>query len=210
MHHHTTHDPHATGWHVQILGMAISIYSRDLVERLATRAKLRSVHITSVHRAVQDQARIFFQKHVIEQKPANYKNEEVAHIIAQARSLHAKGSSDQAVQIYLIRAIEETRGGPGSISRHMLGSPFVEVFDIAHYSGPTKGPGRHNDMTEIEARAFLDACRAFVPCPINRLGHSAELGIKVPRYEFVDEKCFHLEVLQPFDGLELQSFTKYA
>jgi hypothetical protein len=58
-------------------------------------------------------------------------------------------------------------------------------------------------MTDEQAKLFLDGCRELVPFPINRLGHSAELGIKLPRYEFVDEKCFHLEVLQPFDRLEL-------
>jgi hypothetical protein len=44
---------------------------------------------------------------------------------------------------------------------------------------------------------------------ITRLGHSAELGFKRPN-EFHDEKCFHMEVLQPvFDKLEF-SATKLA
>jgi hypothetical protein len=92
MHHHAIDvHHHAAGWHVHILGLPISTYSRDIFKRLATRAKLNSVHTTSVHRAVQDQARIFFEKHVIEQKVANYKSQEVSDIIAHARSLHAKG-----------------------------------------------------------------------------------------------------------------------
>jgi hypothetical protein len=211
MHRHATNiHGHASGWHVHIVGLPISTYSRDIVRRIATNAKLRSVHITNVHRSVRDQARIFYQKHVIEQKTAHYKNQEVSHIIAHARSLHAKGFSDHTVQTYLMRAIEQAHGGPGSISRHLLGSPLVEVFDVAHYSGPTNGPGRHNYMTTAEAHAFLDACREFVPFPINRLGRSVELGLKLPHYEFVDETCFHLEVLQPFDALEVKSSTMYA
>lgn len=205
MHHHLS-----ASQHVQLSGLHISTYSRDLVQRLASMAKLHVVHVTSVHRSVPDQARIFFQKHVIEKKPAKYKNSQVSAIVAHARNLHANGSLDQDVQAYLVRAIEHVRGGPGSVSRHLAGGPFLEVFDIAHYSGPTKGPGRHNYMDEAQARAFLEGCRGLMPNPISRLGHSAELGFKMPLYEFPDEKCFHLEILQPFDGLEVDSPTRFA
>jgi hypothetical protein len=193
-----------------IVGLPITSYSHDIVERLASRANLHSVQVTSVYRAVQDQARIFFQKHIIEGKSANYKNKEVSQIVAHARQLHAKGTSNQFVQQYLMRAIEDVRGGPGSVSRHLLGSPFLEVFDIAHYSGPTKGTKRHNYMTDVQAKAFLNACRELMPFPISRLGHSAELGFQPGQQEFADEKCFHFEILQPFDGLEVYSLTKYA
>ena len=66
-------------------------------------------------------------------------------------------------------------------------------FSIAHYQGPTKGSARHNYMSDDQARAFLDSARQLIPCPVARLGHSAELGLKVPSREFVDEKCFHFE-----------------
>jgi hypothetical protein len=69
---------------------------------------------------------------------------------------------------------------------------------------------RHNYMTEAEARAFLEGCRELIPFPIYRVGHAAELGFKVPHYEFADEKCFHLEILQPFDRLEVNSARKFA
>ena len=211
MDHHAFNAARHTGaWHVQVLGLQIGIYSRDIVQRLAMRGGLSSVNITSVRREVRDQARIFFLKHVIEQKRANYKNREVSEIVAHARSLRSKGSSDRDVQAYLMRAIEHVHGGPASVSRHLLGSPFVEIFDVAHYSGPTAGRGRHNYMSDDQAKLFLDGCRELVPLPISRLGHSAELGIGLHHYEFVDEKCFHLEVLQPFDGLEMDAATKFA
>jgi hypothetical protein len=203
IHHHALHS------HVTVSGMPISSYSRDILQRLSARAKLYSVCVTNVHRSVQDQARIFFQKHVVEKIPANYKNKEVANIVAHAQKLRLK-EKDDVVQRYLIRAIENVQGGPESISRHLLGSPFLEVFDVAHYSGPTKGAARHNYMSENQAEAFLNACREFIPLPISRLGHSAELGFKLERYEFADEKCFHFEILQPFDGLEDDSQTKLA
>ena len=190
--HAVTHHHHLASRHVQISGLHISTYSHDLVQRLASIAKLHVVHVTSVHRSVQDQVRIFFQKHVVEKKAPNYKNSQVSEIVAHARNLHSKGSSDQDVQTYLARAIEHVRGGPGSVSRHLAGSAFLEVFDIAHYSGPTKGPDRHNYMDEAQAHAFLEGCRGLIPNPISRLGHSAELGFKMPLYEFSDEKCFHL------------------
>lgn len=77
------------------------------------------------------------------------------------------------------------------------------MFDIAHYSGPTSGAGRHNYLSENQALAFVEACRKRIGHQIARLGHSAELGLKLPPNEFLDEKCFHLEVRQPiFDKLE--------
>src|SRR5271165_2332290 len=103
---------HGTSGHVFVVGLSISTYSRHIVQTLAAHARLSRVHITSVHRTVQDQARIFFKKHVVERKAANYKNQDVARIVADARAMHVKGSSDQDVQTYLVRAIEHAHGGP--------------------------------------------------------------------------------------------------
>jgi hypothetical protein len=84
------------------------------------------------------------------------------------------------------------------------------VFDVAHYSGPTSGAGRHNYMDAIQAKAFLGACRTYMNFPITRLGHSAELGCVRPE-EFTDEKCFHFEVGQPvFDRLTVPNVTMIA
>ncbi|AQH03935.1 hypothetical protein A9R05_33705 (plasmid) [Burkholderia sp. KK1] len=188
---------------VRILGVPISSYSRALLQTLAQRAHLPSVYVTSAERAVCDQARIFFQKHVVEGKEASYKNHAVPKIIAHARALHANHAGERVAIAYLIRAIEGVHGGPQSISRHLGRSPFVEVFDVAHYSGPTTGPGRRNSMEPAQAKAFLEACRSFMAFPILRLGHSVELGF-THAGEFKDEKCFHFEVAQPaFDRLSI-------
>ena len=194
-HHRGVHTLHTH--HVRILGLPISLYSYALLERLATRAHLKAVHVTSVERKVEDQARIFFHKHVVEGKRASYKNPEVTRIIHQARELHRKGNSERAITAYLVKSIEDAHGGPQSVSRHLGRSPFIEIFDVAHYSGPTTGRGRHNYMTALEAQAFLAACRAQMTFPVTRLGHSAELGFERPE-EFGDEKCFHLEIAQPY------------
>jgi hypothetical protein len=196
---------------VKILGYSISCYSREIIERLAASAHLQIIHITSVHRTVHDQARIFFQKHVVEKKTANYKNPAVSKIVAHARELKFKGSSDAAVQAYLVKAIMNVHGGPTTISRHLGQSPLIEVFDVGHYHGLTHGASRHNYVSEVQATAFLEAARQLIPCPIARLGHSSELGFKVPDREFLDEKCFHFEIIQPiFDRLESASDTRIA
>lgn len=200
--HHSTHynAAHFLADHVRVVGLPISSYSHALVQLLAAHAHLMTVHVTSVERKVPDQARIFYQKHVVEAKKARYKNPEVAKIIDSARELHKQGRTPQVVTSYLIRGIESVHGGPESISRHLGRSPFLEIFDIAHYSGPTSGATRHNYMSGHQAKAFLAACRAHMSFPITRLGHSAELGFARAE-EFADEKCFHLEVAQPFDGV---------
>jgi len=49
-----------------------------------------------------------------------------------------------------------------------------------------------------------------MPHPITLLGHSSELGFRLPA-EFHDEKCFHFEIQQPvFDKLEQTSGTMVA
>lgn len=48
--------------HVQIVGFPISDFSRHLIYEMATESKLRIVHITSVRRSVEDQARIFYTR----------------------------------------------------------------------------------------------------------------------------------------------------
>jgi len=204
-HHHFGHHVH-----IQILGLPISDLSRHVLREIAGEARLQVVHITSVRRTIEDQARIFYKKHVEERKVANYKNENVGKIVAHARALHAQGQSEVVVKTYLIDAIEHVRGGPVSISRHLGASPFYEVFDVSHYSGPTKGASRHDYMTGNQAHAFLEASRRRMPYPVARLGHSSELGFQM-RGEFLDEKCFHFEVLQPvYDKLEQNSGTMIA
>ena len=193
-----------------IVGLPISDFSRYIIKQLAGEAHLQIVHITSVRRTVVDQARIFYNKHIVEGKVTKYKNPDVAKIVAHARELHAKGQSQDVIKTYLISSIEHIHGGPGSVSRHLGISPFSEVFDVAHYSGPTTGAARHNYMTDKQARAFLAACREKMPHPITRLGHSSELGLKLPA-EFHDEKCFHFEIQQPvFDKLEQTSGAMVA
>src|ERR1051325_8811417 len=194
--------------HVVVSGLQISAFSSQLLRQLGSEAGLHDVQVTSVHRTVPDQARIFYNKHVIEGKPANYKNQEVASIVTHARALHAEGRSDQHVQSYLIGAIEKVHGGPSSVSTHLGTHVFTEVFDVAHYSGPTTGPARRNLMTSGQAGAFLAACRKRMPSTIARLGHSKELGFVLPT-EFCDEKCFPFEVTQLlYDRLEVQSSTR--
>jgi hypothetical protein len=131
-----------------IVGLPISDFSRYIIKQVAGEAHLQLVHITSVKRNVVDQARIFYTKHIVEGKVAKYKNPDVGKIVAHARDLHAKGQSEEVVKIYLISSIEHIHGGPGSVSRHLGISPFSEVFDVAHYSGPTTGAARHNYMTD--------------------------------------------------------------
>jgi len=187
---------------VRVEGCRISDFSHHVVEDIAREALVPLVRITSVKRTIQDQARIFFDKHVVGGKEARYKNPEVAKIVAQARKLCAGGQPERTVKSYLINSIEHAHGGAVSISRHLGTSPFCEIFDVAHYSGPQSGHGRTNYMSETQAHAFLAACRRRMIYPIMRLGHSKELGFKVPG-EFPDENCFHLEVSQPiFDRLE--------
>ena len=204
------HPHYGISIHVQIVGCPISDYSRHLLQEIAGEALLQLVHITSVKRTVQDQARIFYQKHIIEGKLAKYKNPAVGVIIHQARELKKQGRPDGFIKSYLIASIEHVHGDPQSISRHLGLHPFSEVFDVAHYSGSTSGASRHNYMTRPQASAFLDACRKRMPHSITRLGHSAELGFKLSS-EFHDEKCFHIEVRQPiFDRLEHPSGTMVA
>ncbi len=187
---------------IRIAGLAISDASRHLLRELAVQARLHTVHVTSVHRTVPDQARIFFDKHVVEGKPANYKNAEVARIVSRARALHKQGASRTRVQAFLIDAIEHVHGGPASVSTHIGVHVFTEVFDVAHYDGPANAAKRHNFMTDEQAKAFLAACRKRMPSPISRLGHSHELGF-TSALEFRDEKCFHFEVTQLlYDRLE--------
>jgi hypothetical protein len=196
------------GAHIRISGLPVSAFSTQLLRELGTEARLRSVHVTSVHRSVPDQARIFYTKHVVERKAANYKNPEVASIVAHARAMQDQGRSASQVQSYLIKAIEHVHGGPASVSTHLGAHIFTEVFDVGHYGGPTTGPERQNLMSSDQASAFLIACRKRMPSTITRLGHSAELGFVLPT-EFRDEKCFHFEVKQLlYDRLELPSSTR--
>jgi hypothetical protein len=193
---------HQRALHAQVVGKGISDFSRHLLKDLCGEAMVPTAIVTSVERSVEDQARIFYAKHVLEGKAARYRNPEVGTIVAHARELQAAGKGDDFVKAYLIDSIEHVHGGPKSISRHLGVQPFLEVFDVAHYSGPTSGSHRVNHMTAHQAEAFLAACRRRMPDTIARLGHSAELGLKV-KGEFVDEKCFHMEVRHPiFDRLE--------
>jgi len=53
-----------------IVGLPISDFSRYIIKQLAGEAHLQIVHITSVRRTVVDQARIFYNKHIVEGKVA--------------------------------------------------------------------------------------------------------------------------------------------
>jgi hypothetical protein len=124
--------------------------------------------------------------------------------------LHKQGHSPEKIKAYLFDAIEHVHGGPASVSAHIGVHIFTEVFDVAHYSGPTSGATRYNFMTDEQARAFLAACRRRMPSTIARLGHSSELGFVLPT-EFHDEKCFHFEVKQLlYDKLEQTPTTMIA
>ncbi len=201
---------HSKSMHVRVIGRPISDSSSHLLRQIASEAHLLTVHITSVQRSVVDQARIFYNKHVVEGKAARYKNPAVTEIVAHARKLCKQGRSSEEVKAYLIHAIEHVHGGPTSVSAHIGVHIFTEVFDVAHYSGPTLGAARHNFMSDLQARAFLDACRKRMPSKISRLGHSSELGFVLPT-EFHDEKCFHFEVKQLlWDKLEETPTTMIA
>ena len=195
---------------IRILGHPVSDSSTHLLRQLAAEANIWTIDITSVHRSVKDQARIFYQKHIVEQKAANYKNAAVSRIIAHASALHQQGLAPDKVKAYLFDAIEHVHGGPQSVSSHIGVHIFTEVFDVAHYSGPTSGHSRRNYMTSEQAQAFLVACRKRMPSIISRLGHSSELGFVLPT-EFHDEKCFHFEVRQIlYDKLEQSPSTMTA
>lgn len=208
--------PHATmhqaayHGHVRIVGHPLSAFSNQLLRELGAEARLPVVQVTSVLRSVPDQAHIFYTKHVVEGKVAKYKNPDVAKIIARARQMRDQRRHQDEIEAFLITGIEHAHGGPASVSNHLGVHIFTEVFDIAHYSGPTKGAGRHNAMTDEQAKAFLAGCRERMPSIISRLGHSVELGFELPG-EFPDEKCFHFEVKHPlYDKLELPSATSFA
>lgn len=64
----------ATHFSVHIHGGPISDYSRHLVLQMAAEAHVHAITISSVRRSVQDQARIFYKKHVVEGKTARYNN----------------------------------------------------------------------------------------------------------------------------------------
>ena len=140
-----------------IVGLPISDFSRYIIKQLAAEAHLQIVHITSVRRTVVDQARIFYNKHIVEGKVTKYKNPDVAKIVAHARELHAKGQAAEVIKIYLMDSIEHIHGGTGSVSRHLGASPFSEVFDVAHYSGPTTGVANKlvHFLTRVEKRCLI-------------------------------------------------------
>ena len=81
----------------------------------------------------------------------------MAKIVAHARELHAKGQSQDVIKIYLTDSIEHIHGGTGSVSRHLGVSPFSEVFDVAHYSGPTTGVANKlvHFLTRVEKRCLI-------------------------------------------------------
>ena len=196
------------GANVPIRGCTISDFSRHVVQAMAQEARLPVVYITSAARTVPDQARIFYNKHVVGKTEASYHNPAVKTLLGHARELRDSGTSERLVKSYLIEGIENVHGGPISVSRHLGATSFCEVFDVAHYS-VVKGK-RSNSMTSEQANAFLAACRKRLVFPIQRLGHSKELGYKNAA-EFHDEMCFHIEMLQPvYDRLERSDTTTYA
>ena len=56
-HHHPHHAAHFLADSVHVLGLPISMYSHGLVQVLAAHSDLKTVHVRSVERKVDDQAR---------------------------------------------------------------------------------------------------------------------------------------------------------
>ena len=179
-------------------GQKISSFSRAVLASLAEDAGIPVMHVTSVQRTVGDQARIMVQKHVVGSSKANYRNPAVSKLIEGAKAVYtatpahkdAKGATE-----YLADGILHLKGGPSAASRHIVATPFVEVFDIAHWGNKADGT-RRNWLNDAQAKALLAACRKRYGFPIQRLGVSAELK-PAGLHEFKDEKCFHFEILQP-------------
>ncbi|RYF30248.1 MAG: hypothetical protein EOO38_32550 [Cytophagaceae bacterium] len=72
---------------VTIVGMKISSFSRAVLSSIAEEAGISTLTVTSVQRSVEDQARIFFNKHVVQDTPANYKSPAVKPMIKKAKNL---------------------------------------------------------------------------------------------------------------------------
>ncbi len=193
-----------------VAGLSVSAFSKALLKSLGEEAKIASLHVTSVQRTVPEQARILVQKHVINGKDSNYKSHQVTALISETKAAYHdpqgkhRGSFKWATD-HIAKGILGLKGGPQTASKHIVTTPFVEVFDIGL---------RH--LSRHQREALLAACRARYPFPIKALGipekmhpnpdagrdqlsekekHQARqlLGPQ----EFKDEDCFHLEVLVP-------------
>jgi hypothetical protein len=99
--HNNHHGRAVLPHHVHVVGFSIGDFSRHILREGAGEAKLSIMHVTSVRRTVQDQARIFFQKHVVEGKAAEYRNSAVEGIIKHAGQLWKKGQSDDSIKARL-------------------------------------------------------------------------------------------------------------
>jgi hypothetical protein len=192
--------PHSHHASAAISGEAISLFSRALLYEIGLEAHVKAFVISSVKRTVRDQARIFYKKHVLEGTEPIYKNDEVTAIVKHARALHAKHIKPEVILHYLIYKIEHAHGGVKSVSRHIVSSPLLEVFDIAYYSKKTN----HYYMSKLEGQHLLKALRKRVPAPIRAIGHDRAFDFALPKeQEFADNDCFHLEVRVPvFDKIE--------
>src|SRR4051812_12494587 len=127
--------------HVRVTGLEVTAFTRQLLRKLAVEAGFHTLPVFNVPPNGPHHASLFYKKHVVEAKPANYKNPAVRNIIDHARALHKQGQTPEAVKQYLTDAILHVPGGPRSVSMHLGVQIFTEVFDVAHYSGPTNGPG---------------------------------------------------------------------
>jgi len=150
------------------------------------------------------------QKDVIRGEGFNYKNPEVTKLLTETKSAYHDpagkhhGNSKWATD-HIATGIYNLKGGPQSASKHIVTSPYIEVFDIS-----LKG------LTSHQRGGLLKACRARYPFPINKLGIPAamhpdadagrgnqseherkQLRDTLGPQEFKDEDCFHFEVLVP-------------
>lgn len=139
------------------------------------------------------------QKHVAGSQDFNYKNPEVMALIRATKNAYDKVGGvhykkmDWAIQ-HISEGVLGLKEGPQSASNHIVISPFLEVFDIGHFS---KRNGKRVDLFTIsQAHALLAACRKRYGFPIRKIGVSEEL-CPHPPFEMKDQGCFHFEVLLP-------------
>jgi hypothetical protein len=171
----------------------VSLFTIELLRELARVAGLSRINVSSVKRTPAVQAGILFRKHVLGGDAPNYANKNVALWVREAAQEQEDGWNSSDIIREMTQKILATHGGPASVSRHCVNDPTLEVVDVAHW-GRDKNKQRVNFMSDTEAQAFLAACLQKLPLPILKIGHSKELGITDKKHEFVDERCFHLEI----------------
>jgi hypothetical protein len=147
-----------------VVGPTISAFSRAMLKDLGSEAAVPLLRVTSVQRTVPEQARALVQKHVIGGKAFNYRNPQVTALLSETKAAYHdpvgkhRGNSRWATE-HIAEGIYGLKGGPQSASKHIVTSPFIEVFDVSL-----------KNLSSHQRDAFLTACRARYPFPISRLG----------------------------------------